>query len=80
MSSGWKRALAKSTRFRDGGLRKHQECDGRVERRRARFGGSAGSAFELAMVGLGSMGFGTVIPLSAKWKSDQCSSARSSWR
>jgi hypothetical protein len=37
------------------------------------------------LVSLGSMGFGTVIPLSAKWNSAQwkraqCNSARSSWR
>jgi hypothetical protein len=52
--------------LREGGLRKRQACDERVERRRARFGGKAGSFSDARMVGLGSMGFGTVIPLSAK--------------
>jgi hypothetical protein len=32
------------------------------------------------MVGVFSVGIGTVIPLSAKWKSAQFNSARSSWR
>jgi hypothetical protein len=41
----------------------------RVERRRARFAGKAGKASEACVVvGDFWVGFGTVIPLSAKWK------------
>jgi len=63
---GWKRAAATSTLLREGGRRKRQECEARVERRRARFGGKADKASGVAIVGVCWVVFGTVIPLSAR--------------
>jgi hypothetical protein len=52
--------------LREGGRRKRQEFELRVERRRERFAGRAGSASGAVVVGDCSVDFGTVIPLSAK--------------
>jgi hypothetical protein len=73
--SGKPRAAAVSTRLREGGRRKRQECEPRVERRRARFAGNGESApgpsvvpvvVPVVVVVEFLVVFGTVIPLSAK--------------